>query len=100
MAMNETTGNPIPRGIIGDSAAIADESYGVDGKVAQEAAQLAEIREEIRQLRHTIAQLAETSKNYARQSIRSAAQTAVDRYPIGSIVAAALVGYWFAGRRR
>jgi hypothetical protein len=99
MAINETIGDPIPKGIIGDSASIADESYGGDTKAAEQAAQLAEIKEEVRHLRHTIAQLAETTTRYTQQSIQNAAQTAVDRYPVGSIVLAALIGYWFAGRR-
>jgi hypothetical protein len=99
MAMNETTGEPIPKGVIGDSAPIADESYGSDKRSAEHAAQLAEIKDEVRQLRHTIAQLAETTTKYTQKSIQNAARTAVDRYPVGSIVLAALVGYWFAGRR-
>jgi hypothetical protein len=99
MAINDPTGYPIPKGIIGDSAPIADESNG-DSKAVEQAAQLAEIKEEVRQLRHTIAQLAETTTKYTQKSIQNAAQTAVDRYPVGSIVLAALVGYWFAGRRR
>jgi hypothetical protein len=99
MAMNESIGEPIPKGILGDSAPIADGSYGSDLKAAEQAAQLAEIKEEVRQLRHTIAQLAETSTKYAQQSVQNAAQTAVDRYPVGSIVLAALAGYWLAGRR-
>jgi hypothetical protein len=100
MAMNETTGEPIPRGIIGDSAAIADDSYGSDQRGADQAAQLAEIREELRRLSRTIAQLAENSTKFAQDRIQTAAQAAVDRYPVGSLVVAALVGYWFAGRRR
>jgi 3-oxoacyl-ACP reductase-like protein len=99
MAMNETMGEPIPRGIIGDSAPIADESYGSDKRTVEQEAQLAEIKEEVRQLRHTIAQLAETTTKYTQKSIQNAAQTAVDRYPVGSVVLAALIGYWFAGRR-
>lgn len=100
MAMNETTGDRRRKGVIGDSAPIADESNGSDQRAAEHAAQLAEIKDEVRQLRHTIAELAATSKDYARQSVQNAAQTAVDRYPVGSIVLAALIGYWFAGRRR
>lgn len=100
MAMNETIGEPIPKGIIGESAEIIDDSYGSDKRAADQAAQLAEIRDELRQVRHTIAQLAESGSKFAQDRIQHAAQTAVDRYPIGSLVLAALAGYWLAGRRR
>lgn len=100
MAVNETIGEPIPRGLIGDSAAIADDSYGSDQRISDHTAQLAEIREELRQLSRTIAQLAENSTKFAQDRIQTAAQTAVDRYPVGSLALAALAGYWFASRRR
>lgn len=100
MAMNETMGEPIPKGIIGESADIIDDSYGGGRRAVDQAAQLAEIKEELRRLSRTIAQLAENSTKFAQDRIQTAAQTAVDRYPVGTIVLAALVGYWFAGRRR
>ena len=96
MAMNETIGEPIPRGIIGDSAAIVDESYG---GASEQSAQLSEIKEELRQLSQTIRQLAENSSRFAQDRIHTAAQTAVDRYPVGTLAMAALFGYWCAGRR-
>lgn len=99
MAMNETMGEPIPRGIIGDSAAIADDSYGSNPRSKDQAAQLAEIKEELRQLSRTITQLAENGSKFAQDRIQTAAQTAVDRYPVGSLALAALVGYWFGSRR-
>lgn len=99
MAMNERIGERIPKGIIGDSAAIADDVYGGDIRAAEHAAQIAEIKDELRQIRHTISHLAGTTTRYTRQQVQDAAQTAVDRYPVGSIVLAALVGYWLAGRR-
>jgi hypothetical protein len=101
MVVNDRIGEPIPKGIIGDSAPIIDDdAYGNDRRSAESEAQLKEIREELRQLRHTIGELAEATTKYARNSVQDAAQTAVDRYPIGSIVLAALAGYWLAGRGR
>lgn len=100
MAMNDRIGEPIPKGIIGDSAPIIDDAYGGERRAAESEAQMQEIREELRQLRHTIGELAETTAKYARNSLQDAAQTAVDRYPVGSIVLAALAGYWLAGRGR
>jgi len=99
MAMNETMSEPTPKGIIGDSAAIADDSYGSDQRTSDHVAQLAEIKEELRQLSRTITQLAENSSKFAQDRIQTAAQTAVDRYPVGSLALAALVGYWFGARR-
>jgi len=100
MAMNETIGEPIPKGIIGDSAPVIDDTYGSDQRHAEQAAQIAEIREELKQVSHTIAQLAQTTARYTQNSVENAAQTAVDRYPVGSIVLSALIGYWLASRNR
>lgn len=100
MAMNDRMDEPAPSGMIGESPPILDEAYGSERRTAENEAQLQEIREELRQLRQTIGELAQTTATYARNSLQDAAQTAVDRYPVGSIVLAALAGYWLAGRRR
>lgn len=95
MAKNGTVGEPIPTGRIGDFGAATTDAAAMNS-----AEQLAVIRDELKQLSHTVAQLAEMTTRYAQQRVQNAAQTAVDRYPVGSILAAALIGYWFAGRRR
>ena len=101
MAAFGKIGEPIPTGIIGsEGTPLMDEVFERERRAADSAEQLETIKDELRQLSHTIAQLAESATKYTQARVEGAAQTAVDRYPVGSIVLAALVGFWFAGRRR
>jgi len=61
---------------------------------------MAEIRDEISHLGQMVSSLVDTTTRYTRLRLENAAQTAVDRHPLGSLVVAALAGYWLAGRRR
>jgi hypothetical protein len=97
MAFEEIIGTPIPRGSV--RGTVSSPSIPDAAEQIYESAQMAEIRAELQQVRESVSQLAETTAKYTRLRIENAAQTAVDRYPIGSLVLAALAGYWLAGRR-
>ncbi len=101
MAASGKIGEPIPTCIIGsEGTPLMDEVFESERRPADSVQQLEMIKDELKQLSHTIAQLAESATKYAQARMETAAQTAVDRYPVGSIVLAALIGFWFAGRRR
>ena len=109
MAGNEKIGEPIPiEDIDGSDAPLVDEALEAvsentatnEDEGASSDEQLIAIKEELRQLSQSVAQLTEMTTKYARRRIRRGAQTAVDRYPVGSVVVAGLAGYWLASRNR
>jgi hypothetical protein len=95
MAMNDKIGQPIPKGIVGGTALVVRDEDAADMN-----ARMAEIRDEISHLGQMVAGLADTATRYTKLRLESAAQNAVDRHPLGSLVVALLAGYWLAGRRR
>lgn len=100
MAVNRPAGEAIPTGIFGSDGKPLTRDAVENRSAADSAQQLEAIKEEIRQVSHMISHLTETSARYAQERVQTAAQEAVDRYPVGTIVLAALAGYWLAGRRR
>ncbi|MDB5524933.1 MAG: hypothetical protein JWM58_2696 [Rhizobium sp.] len=100
MAVNRRVGEPIPTGIFGSDGTPLTREVSESERAGDSQQQLDAIKEEIRQVSHMISHLTETTTRYAQERVQTAAQTAVDRYPIGSIVLAALAGYWLAGRNR
>lgn len=116
MAANGKIGEPVPKGMIGSDAPPAEGMAGAApenrpekgfenrfenaGRVEGRVEDLGAIREELSRIRESVAQLTETTAAYARQRVEGAAQTAVSRYPVVSMMAAAFVGYLLAGPYR
>jgi uncharacterized protein YlxW (UPF0749 family) len=109
MAAHGKIGNPVPLGVVGDKdAPAADEALEAtaenlaeDSRFAAESQQeLAAIKEELARLSQSVSQLTEATASYARLRVERAAHSAIDRYPIGSMVTAALVGFFLAGHYR